>query len=172
MRFRFVVAAAVAVALSVPAIAARADVPPPVPPPPVAGFAQPAVATIAKWVKAANAGDRAGVIALFTRDSSIADEFAPFRFPAPSAAAKWYDGFVADAKANDVTHAVIAMHPPKFINVVNGHAWVVTPLVYTYLLNGAPAKETGMLVFTESKVGAAWLITSMSWAKLTDSSAP
>lgn len=170
MRFRFVVAVAVAVWL--PAVAAGADVPPPVAPPPVAGFAQPAVATVAKWVKAANAGDRAGVIALFTRDSAIADEFAPFRFAAPSAAAKWYDGFVADAKANDVTQGVIAMHTPKFVNVVNGHAWVVTPLVYTYLLKGAPAKETGMLVCTESRVGAVWLITSMSWAKLTDSSAP
>ena len=124
------------------------------------------------FVRAANAGDRALLVAQFTAGSTIVDEFAPFDFSAPHAAAHWYDGFGADQSANGVTGAVIATAPPKFVTVAGTHAYVVLPTVYTYAIHGKPAKETGSLAFALTGRGARWKISAMTWAKLTDTSDP
>ncbi len=130
------------------------------------------LAPIQTYVRAANAGHRAELISAFTADSTIVDEFAPFAFPAPHAAAHWYDGFGADQTANGVSDAVIASTPPKFVTIDGSHAYVVLPTVYTYKLHGKPAKETGSLSFALRKAGAQWKISAMAWAKLTDTSIP
>jgi len=130
------------------------------------------LAPIHTYVNAANAGNRALLISAFTADSVIVDEFAPFRFPAPDAAAHWYDGFGADQTKNSVTDAAISSTAPKFVTVVGSRAYVVLPTVYTYKLHGKPAKETGSLAFTLVKRGALWKISAMAWAKITDTSIP
>jgi ketosteroid isomerase-like protein len=127
---------------------------------------------IQTYVRAANAGDRALLISAFTSDSLIVDEFAPFRFPAPNAAAHWYDGFGADQLKSGVTDALISSTPPKFVTIEGTHAYVVLPTVYTYKIHGKPAKETGSLAFALVKRGSQWKISSMAWAKITDSSIP
>ena len=124
------------------------------------------------FVAAANSGDRAKLVGAFSSDSAIVDEFAPFRFPAPNAAGHWFDGFAADQTANGVSAAVIAVRPPKFMTVAGRHAYVVVPTVYTYRIHGAPAKETGSLAFSLVESGTRWKISTMSWAKLTDTSVP
>jgi hypothetical protein len=127
---------------------------------------------IQTFVRAANAGDRALLVSAFTADSSIVDEFAPFRFPSPQAAAHWYDGFGADQTANGVSGAIITSTAPKFVTVAGTHAYVVLPTVYTYKVHGKPAKETGSLAFTLVERRAQWKISAMAWAKLTDTSVP
>jgi hypothetical protein len=120
-------------------------------------------------MKAANAGQRAAFVATFTADAAIVDDFAPYRFVAPSAPAHWYDGFLADAAANHVTDPIIVTHPPKFVHTTDRRAWVVMPTDYHYKLDGKAELETGSLVFTLVKLGHAWKISTMSWAALTDS---
>jgi len=127
---------------------------------------------IQTYVAAANAGQRARLIAAFTTDSTIVDEFAPFAFPPPTAAAHWYDGFGADQTRNKVTDAIISSTKPKFVTVAGIHAYVVLPTVYTYKIAGKPAKETGSLAFALRRVGGQWKISAMAWAKLTDTSIP
>jgi ketosteroid isomerase-like protein len=137
---------------------------------PAAAAGPPALAPIATFYRAANAGDRAALVAAFTPDSAILDEFAPFAFPAPRAAAHWYDGFGADQSANGVTNARIIYTPPTFITVTGTHAYVVVPTVYTYKIHGKPARESGSLAFALRARGGVWKISSMAWAKLTDTS--
>ncbi len=130
------------------------------------------IVPIATFVHAANAGDRARLISAFTADSAIVDEFAPFRFPAPDAAAHWYDGFGADQTANGVSDAHISYTAPKFVSVDGVHAYVVLPTVYTYKIHGKPAQETGSLAYTLVRRAANWKISAMAWAKRTDTSIP
>jgi hypothetical protein len=139
---------------------------------PAHGADRAVLAPIATFVRAANSGDRAQLIAAFAADSTIVDEFAPFRFPAPHAAAHWFDGFGADQTAGGVTDAVISSTPPKFVTVHGTHAYVVLPTVYTYKIHGKPAKETGALAFTLVEDGRQWQISTMAWAKQTDTSIP
>jgi hypothetical protein len=127
---------------------------------------------IQTYVRAANTGQRALLISAFTADSTIVDEFAPFAFPPPHAAAQWYDGFGADQTASGVTDASIAYTPPHFVTVDGSRAYVVLPTVYTYKIHGKPAKETGSLAFALRKLGSQWKISAMAWAKLTDTSIP
>jgi hypothetical protein len=127
---------------------------------------------IETYVRAANAGNRPLLISAFTADSAIVDEFAPFRFSAPHAAAHWYDGFGADQSTNGVSDAIIAYTAPKFVTVAGSHAYVVLPTVYTYKIHGKPAKETGSLAFTLVERNATWKISAMAWAKLTDTGQP
>jgi len=63
----------------------------------------PVLAPIVAAMKASNAGDRAGLIALFTPDATVVDNFAPYRFAPPDGVGKWYDGFGADAAASGST---------------------------------------------------------------------
>jgi ketosteroid isomerase-like protein len=141
----------------------------PAPPASAAASLPPAVfAPIAAWVKAANAGDRAGLIALFTADGASVDNFAPYRFPAPNGAARWYDGFGADADANHETDGVISIRAPKFFHVTGDRAWAVVPTDYRYKLRGTPELEIGSLVFTLARTSATWKLTTMSWSQASD----
>jgi ketosteroid isomerase-like protein len=157
---RFVVAACIAAALLVHARPAAAA-----PPLPAA-----VLAPITAWVTTANAGDRAGLIALFTPDGSSVDNFAPYRFPAPAGAAHWYDGFVADSDAHHETDGIIAITSPRFFHVSGDHAWVVVPTTYRYKRSGTAELETGDLVFTLARVNGGWKLTSMSWSQASDTS--
>jgi hypothetical protein len=132
----------------------------------------PLMAPIQTFVHAANAGNRSALIAAFAPDGAIIDEFAPFRFPAPDAAAHWYDGFGADQQANGVTDAVITSSKPKFVTLSGMHAYVVLPTVYTYKIHGKPARESGSLAFALVERGTRWKIGAMAWAKLTDTTIP
>ncbi len=127
---------------------------------------------IQTFVRAANAGNRALVISVFTPDSTIVDEFAPFRFAAPHAAAQWYDGSGPDQTAHGVTDARISFAAPTFITVQGAHAYVVVPAVYAYKIHGKPAKETGSVAYSLTRRDAKWKISAMAWAKLTDTSIP
>jgi ketosteroid isomerase-like protein len=127
---------------------------------------------IQTFARAANAGNRAVVISVFTPDSTIIDEFAPFRFGAPQAAAHWYDGSGPDQTAHGVTDARISFAAPKFITVQGAQAYVVVPAVYAYKIHGKPAKETGSVAYSLTRRGAKWKISAMAWAKLTDTSIP
>jgi ketosteroid isomerase-like protein len=130
------------------------------------------LAPIVAAVKASNAGDRAGLIALFTADATVVDNFAPYRFTPPNGVGKWYDGFGADAAASHSTDGVIAIKPPRYLHVHGDRAWAVVPTDYRYKLSGTPELETGALVFTLSRIGGEWKITSMSWAEASDSGLP
>jgi ketosteroid isomerase-like protein len=155
---RFVAGAFVAAALLLPVHPARAT---PSLPPAV-------LAPIAGWVKTANAGDRAGLIALFTADGTSVDNFAPYRFAAPNGAAKWYDGFGADADASHETDGVIAITAPRFFHLSGDAAWAVVPTTYRYELAGTPELETGSLVFTLARAHGTWKLTTMSWSQASD----
>jgi ketosteroid isomerase-like protein len=130
--------------------------------------ASPFLAPIYAWAGAVNAGDRAAMIALFARDATIVDDFSPYYFSS-SAPARWYDGFLRDAKANRIVPGRIVVHAPKFVHSTATAAWVVAPTDYPYTLNGKRALETGSLVFTLVRTKGEWKISSMSWAALTDS---
>jgi ketosteroid isomerase-like protein len=132
----------------------------------------PVFAPIAAWVKTANAGDRAGLIALFTTDGASVDNFEPYRFAAPGGAAHWYDGFLADADANHETGGAIAIAPPRFFHVSGDRAWVVVPTRYTYRLSGKPELETGSLIFTLARADAGWKLMTMSWSQASDTGPP
>lgn len=124
------------------------------------------------FVRAANAGDRALLISLFTPDSTIVDEFAPFCFAAPHAAAHWYDGSGPDQTAHGVTDARISFAAPRFVTVQGSAAYVVVPAIYAYKVHGKPAKEAGSAAFSLTRRSAKWKISAMAWAKLTDTSIP
>jgi len=158
MMHRLVVAIFVAAALLLPtrsAIAAPA-------------LPAPVWAPIAAWVKTANAGDRAGLIALFTADGASVDNVAPYRFAAPDGAAHWYDGFGADAAANHETAGIIAVSAPRFFHVSGDRAWAVVPTSYRYTFRGKPERATGSLIFTLARAGAHWKLMTMSWSQASD----
>jgi ketosteroid isomerase-like protein len=138
----------------------------------VSAAPSPVLASIATLVRLSNAGDRAAFLKLFTSDAVVVDNFAPYRFGPPNGPAKWYDGFGADAAASGSTDGVISLRPAKYVRVTGDHAWVVQPIDYRYTLKGKPELETGSLVFTETRVRGTWLVTTMSWAEVSDSGFP
>jgi ketosteroid isomerase-like protein len=139
---------------------------------PAAAAPNPVMAPIVAAMKASNAGDRAGLIALFTPDATVVDNFAPYRFTPPNGVGTWYDGFGADAAASHSTDGIITIKAPRYLHVHGDRAWAVVPTAYRYKLKGTPELETGALVFTLSRIGGSWKITTMSWAEASDSGLP
>ncbi len=139
---------------------------------PASAAPNPVLAPIVAAMKAANAGDRAGLIALFSADAVVVDNFAPYRFTSPNGVGKWYDGFGADAVASHATDGVITIKPPRYLHVHADRAWAVVPTNYRYQLRGTPALETVTLVFTLSRLNGVWKITTMSWSEASDSGLP
>ena len=61
------------------------------------------VASIKDFVGAVNRGDQDHALALLTKDVSIVEDLAPFRWQGPTAGAEWLLAMFENAQANAIT---------------------------------------------------------------------
>jgi hypothetical protein len=135
---------------------------------PRAGFAATADATqpVEKLFTAFNADSRAGLVAAYAPGAVVVDEFAPFVWHAPSAAAAFYDSFLALRKAAKLTK-LHAIHGPLVFLAYDDaktSAYVVAPTTITYRAADRPLMETGRWAFVLKKISGTWLIANSTWA--------
>jgi ketosteroid isomerase-like protein len=129
-------------------------------------------ATLDAFVAADNAGNRAGVVAVFTPDALVVDEFAPYRFPAPGAAAAWYKSAGVDSTANDYENGVGTFSVPSYAAVDGDRAWLTVPALYSYVKHGVPTVEHGAVAVSALHTASGWKLTTMAWATLSVTRGP
>src|SRR5271165_5111168 len=99
----------------------------------------------------------------YTSDAVIIDDFAPYRWDAPGASAKWWAGFQAGLKNVKQTQPHIAHQPIQFWQQTGDRAYVVVPTTFTLLQNGKPFTETGIWTMTLMRTGTTWKIHGWGW---------
>ncbi len=122
-----------------------------------------------------DAGSEADAIAGVIRDfasgkpssappAAIADEFAPYAWQGPNAAADWFAGLQKSNAADHDTDLVIAPAAPIHLSVNGANAYATVPTLLTFKHNGKPTKEHGAFAFAFDKSSGSWRIASWAWA--------
>jgi ketosteroid isomerase-like protein len=125
------------------------------------------MAPIKAMLAATNADNGAGLAAFYTPDAAVVDEFAPYMWTGPTAATQWWAG-VDKQIAQMGTHAIhAAAQPIKHFDVTGDSAYVVVPLIISYIVKGKPEHETGLFTLTLRRSGSTWKIATQTWATAT-----
>ena len=123
-----------------------------------------AVATIARFTAAVNAGDQQAAIAHFTADASITEDIPPYRWQGPEAGAQWLLAMWENGQRAGLANIAMTLGAPTRVEVTGDHAYVVVPGALTFDMGGQPRRDDGTLTFALQKSGEAWLIGSLAWA--------
>jgi hypothetical protein len=125
--------------------------------------------TLDLLVRGINGASAAELSAAYSPDAAIVDDFAPFSWHSPGAAARWLRDFEAFCASNHVTAAHVGGSGPRFVHEGRSVAYVSLPLTYTFKLDGHPQVEHGGFALTLRKLGTKWRISSSAWYKIDDS---
>jgi ketosteroid isomerase-like protein len=125
------------------------------------------MAPINAMLAATNADKGAELAAYYTPDAVVVDEFAPYAWTGPAAAAQWWAGVDKQIAAMG-THAIhAAAQPIKHFDVTGDSAYVVVPLIISYAVKGKPGHETGLFTLALRRSGGQWKIATQTWATAT-----
>jgi ketosteroid isomerase-like protein len=125
------------------------------------------MAPISAMLAATNADKGAELAAYYTADAVVVDEFAPYAWTGPTAAAQWWAG-VDKQMAQMGTKTIHAVAQPiKHYDVTGDSAYVVVPLSISYVVKGKPGHETGLFTLTLRRSGGTWKIATQTWATAT-----
>jgi hypothetical protein len=125
--------------------------------------------TLDLLVRGINGASAAQLSAAYAPDAAIVDDFAPFSWHSPGAAARWLRDFEAFCASNHVTAPHVRGGAPRFVHEDKGLAYAVVPLTYTFEVDGHSQVEHGGFALTLRKLGTKWRISSSAWYKIDDS---
>jgi len=123
-----------------------------------------ALAPVKAFVAALNTGSGTDAVAARPPAPSITDEFAPFHWQGKGAAAAWFNGDAADAKAHGVTDGVVSIDKPVHFTLQSDHAYAVVPMTYAYKEGGKQVTETALFTTSLVKSQGKWLMSSWAYA--------
>ncbi|MGZ3499140.1 MAG: hypothetical protein ACXWNJ_18940 [Vulcanimicrobiaceae bacterium] len=124
------------------------------------------MASVHQFVDGFNKGDAKTALAACGPQSSIIDEFPPYKWQGATACSDWARDYDANSKKQGVTDGIVTLGQPRHVDITGDRAYVVIPANYTYKQHGKPVTESGsMFTVTLQKVAADWRITGWAWAK-------
>lgn len=124
------------------------------------------MAPVHQFVDGFNKGDAKTAVATCAEQTSIIDDFAPYRWDGEGACVAWAKAYDDWAKKNGVTDGVVTLAKPRYIEVGGDTAYVVVPAGFEGKQNGKPMKrETGApWTLVLHKGASGWLITAWTWS--------
>jgi len=123
------------------------------------------MAVINKAVADYNKGDKAGWAAACADQTSVIDEFAPYRWQGAGACSAWWDANQADNEKNGIADGMVKITAVRHADVTADRAYVVLTANFSYRHKGKPAAENGSsFALVLDKMASGWRITSWSWA--------
>lgn len=93
----------------------------------------------------------------------IVENFAPFLFCGPHAAAAWEAGFRAHSDAEGLSKIVAHFGPAHDFSAAGDRAYFSLPTVWTGFTHGLTFVEHGAWAFVLVRVGTRWKITGYGW---------
>ncbi len=106
--------------------------------------------------------DAASIAGVFVDDVVIVENFAPYIFRGPSAAARWQAGFREHAATlSDLRNS---FGEALDFSSDGDTAYFVLPTVWTGQIRGKPFAEEGGWAFVLERQGEGWRIASYAWA--------
>jgi hypothetical protein len=106
-------------------------------------------------------GDQPTVFA--RRGLCIVENFAPFLFCGPHAAADWAAGFRSHAAEGDLKNLVATFGEAHDFSQAGNRAYFSLPTTWTGLTNGKPFEEHGAWSFVLQRQSSGWRIVGYGW---------
>ncbi len=120
------------------------------------------VSAIADFVGAVNRGNQDAALALLTKDVTITEDLAPYRWQGPTAGAEWLVAMHENAQREAITGIFMQLGRATRVEVEGGHAYAIVEGHLTY--NGAKLLHShGTLTFALVKEPRGWLISAFAW---------
>lgn len=121
-----------------------------------------AIASIKDFVGAVNRGDQNRALALLTKDVSIIEDLAPYRWQGPTAGAEWLLAMHENAQANAITGIFMQLGRATRVEAEGDRAYAILEGHLTY--NGVKLLHAhGTLTFALVKEPRGWLISAFAW---------
>ena len=106
--------------------------------------------------------DDARVECVFADDPVIVENFAPYVFRGPSAAARWREGFRQHAATLTELHCGFA--PAQDFSRMGDIVYFDLPTTWTGRTDGKPFEEQGGWSFVLQRQGGGWRVACYAWA--------
>jgi len=119
-------------------------------------------------VASTNSDLPSGVTSAYVAAPTIVDDFAPFRWSGPGAAANWLHDFQASTRFEGMSRLNMVRHAPSYLRVTGSKAWAVVPMEMTFYMKAKRRSEEGSWTFVLVWNGKAWRIDSSAWAQTSD----
>lgn len=120
------------------------------------------VSAIADFVKVVNRGDQNDALARLTKDVSIMEDLAPYRWQGPTAGAEWMLAMYENAQRNAIIGIFMQLGRATRVEVEGTHAYAIVEGHLTY--NGVRLLHShGTLTFALVKEERGWMISSFAW---------
>jgi hypothetical protein len=127
------------------------------------------MAPVQLLVAAINHGAATPPAGIFTVDSTVLDDFAPYRWSGKATGADWYSDLVGTKPADRVAFLALqgqlSVGAPSFLRVNGDDAYFVLPGTFSF--NADPktrVRQTAAWIITERREGGAWRIAGHAWA--------
>lgn len=126
------------------------------------------VARVDALIASIEANDVRGTSAAYVAAPIVVDEFAPFTWAGPGAAAAWSHDFADLRRSLVATNVRVTHRAALTVDLADDgrRAYIVFPTAYTFRAKGVPTKESGIwtFVFVRAAKAAPWLIATSTWA--------
>jgi hypothetical protein len=106
--------------------------------------------------------DDACVESVFANDPVIVENFAPYVFRGPSAAARWREGFRQHAAT--LSELANVFGPAQDFSRSGDTVYFVLPTMWTGRTGGKPFEEQGGWSFVLQRQGEGWRVACYAWA--------
>jgi ketosteroid isomerase-like protein len=120
------------------------------------------VSAITDFVKAVNRSDQNDALTRLTKDVSILEDLAPYRWQGPTAGAEWMLAMHENAQRNAISGIFMQLGRATRVEVEGRHAYAIIEGHLSY--NGARLLHShGTLTFALVKEERGWMISSFAW---------
>lgn len=137
--------------------------------PAAAAPAQPSAAMmkpVRALLSALNSSSAAPAQGALTSTATIVDEFAPYRWSGPSAAAAYLSSFGSMLKAQKISNVHGSLGRVSAFNRTGNRVYMVIATDVAATMSGKRSVEHGTWTFTLESSGATWQIDSVTWGTI------
>ena len=124
-----------------------------------------AMAPVHQFIDAFNKGDPKTAIAACADESSVIDDFPPYKWQG-AGCGKWADGFAAISKKEGISDARIVLDKLRHVDVTDDLAYIVVTVTLIYKVKGHSKTLPSMFTASLRKEASGWRITGWAWADL------
>jgi ketosteroid isomerase-like protein len=117
----------------------------------------------ARWAEAFNRGSFESDIAPCAEDAVVIDDLPPYVWRGSGACSRWYKAVKAWAEGAAVTHLTIKIGNTSHLEAEAGHAYLVAPVMLSYIKAGKPVDFPGTLTMTLKKDASGWRVSGAAW---------